>query len=159
MTEPFTGFTKQAFGFFKQLARHNNREWFLAHKETYDRACRAPLQALAASFELQFGKAKITRINRDLRFSRGQPPYKTYIAAGLGGRYIALAADGVWVGAGLYMPDTKVLQRLRTAIADDETGRELEGIVRALRRKRYEVGSHEILASVPRGYRRGDAPA
>ena len=154
MAEPFIGFPKQGFDFFKQLARHNNREWFHAHKDTYERACRGPLQSLAASFELRFGKAKITRINRDLRFSRGQPPYKTFIAAALGGRYIALAADGVWVGAGLYMPEPKVLQRLRAAIADDETGPELEGIVRALRRKGYEVGSHETLASAPRGYPR-----
>jgi uncharacterized protein (TIGR02453 family) len=154
MAESFSGFPKQGFDFFKQLARHNNREWFLAHKETYERACRAPLQSLAAAFELRFGKAKVTRIHRDLRFSRGQPPYKSYIAAGLGGRYISLAADGVWVGAGLYMPDAKVLQRLRAAIADNVTGRELAGIVRALRRKGYEVGSHETLASAPRGYPR-----
>ena len=154
MSEPFTGFPKQAFAFFNQLARNNHREWFHAHKDTYERLCRAPLQSLAASFELRFGKAKITRINRDLRFSRGQPPYKTYIAAALGGRYIALAADGVWVGAGLYMPDANLLQRLRVAVADDEMGRELEGIVRALRRKGYEVGSHERLASAPRGYPR-----
>ena len=154
MSEPFTGIPKQAFAFFKQLARNNNREWFHAHKNTYERACRVPLQSLAATFELRFGKAKITRINRDLRFSRGQPPYKTFIGAALGGRYIALAADGVWVGAGLYMPDAKLLQRLRAAIADDDTGRELEEIVRALRRKGYEVDSHETLASAPRGYSR-----
>jgi uncharacterized protein (DUF2461 family) len=92
MADRFTGFPRESIEFFKQLAAHNNRDWFLAHKEIYERACRAPMEALVADLEPRFGKAKISRINRDVRFSRDRAPYKTYIAAGVGGNYISLGA-------------------------------------------------------------------
>jgi uncharacterized protein (TIGR02453 family) len=152
MGEGFTGFPPESIQFFKQLAAHNNREWFLAHKDTYERACRGPMEALVAELEPRFGKARISRINRDLRFSRNRAPYKTYIAAGVGGHYISLSPAGLYVGGGFRKPDPALLQRFRTAIDNDRTGRQIEGIVKSLRRKGYEVASHETLSSAPRGY-------
>jgi uncharacterized protein (TIGR02453 family) len=105
-----------------------------------------------AELEPRVGKTKISRINRDIRFSRDKAPYKTYIAAGVGGNYISLSADGLFVGGGFYAPDAGALQRFRAAIDDDTTGRRLQAIVRTLRRRGYEVGSHETLSSAPRGY-------
>jgi uncharacterized protein (TIGR02453 family) len=152
MADRFTGFPRESIEFFKQLAAHNNRDWFLAHKDIYERACRAPMEALVADLEPRFGKAKISRINRDVRFSRDRAPYKTYIAAGVGGNYISLSADGLYVGAGLYRPDPGLLRRFRAAIDDDTTGRRIQAIVGSLRRNGYEVASHEKLSSAPRGY-------
>jgi len=152
MAERFTGFPPESHEFFRDLAAHNNRDWFLAHKDVYQRACRAPMEALVAELEPRVGKAKISRINRDIRFSRDKAPYKTYIAAGVGGNYISLSADGLFVGGGFYAPDDGALQRFRAAIDDDTTGRRLQAIVRTLRRRGYEVGSHETLSSAPRGY-------
>jgi uncharacterized protein (TIGR02453 family) len=152
MAEPFAGFPREGVDFFEQLQRNNNREWFLAHKDVYERCCRAPMQALVAELEPRFGTTKISRINRDMRFSRDGAPYKTYVAAGVGGHYIALSANGLFVGAGLYKPDAPALQRLRASIADDTSGRELEALVKSLRRNGYDVASHETLASAPRGY-------
>ena len=154
MAERFMGFPPEGLEFFRQLAANNNRQWFLEHKDVYERACRAPMQALVGELEPRFGKARISRINRDVRFSRDRAPYKTYIAAGVGGHYISLSADGVYVGAGLYKPDPALLQRFRAAIDDDMTGRQIQDIVASLRRKRYEVDSHETLSSAPRGYDR-----
>jgi uncharacterized protein (TIGR02453 family) len=151
-TGPFTGFPREAFTFFKGLASHNNRDWFHANKDVYERACRAPMQRLAAELAPQYGATKISRINRDMRFARGQAPYKTYIAAGIGKYYASLSHTGLWVGTGMYRPESATLRRLREAIADDSSGRELARIVSALRRKRYDVGSHDTLASPPRGY-------
>ena len=153
MAEPFTGFPRESIEFFRQLAANNNRDWFVAHKEIYERTCRAPMQALVAELEPRFGSARISRINRDIRFSRDRAPYKTYIAAGVGGRYVSLSPEGLYVGAGLYRPDPALLQRFRAAIDNDTTGRRLQAIIGSLRRKRYEVGSHETLSSAPRGYR------
>jgi uncharacterized protein (TIGR02453 family) len=149
----FTGFPLESVEFFRDLSAHNAREWFLAHKDVYERACRAPMQALAAALEPRWGKARISRINRDLRFARGRPPYKTYIAAGVGGRYISLSADGLWVGGGLYRPEPARLQRLRAAIDHPRTGRQLQSILATLRRKGHEVDSHDRVASAPRGFR------
>lgn len=154
MAEPFSGFPRESIEFFKQLAAHNNRDWYLAHKDIYERTCRAPMQALVTELEPRFGKAKISRINRDLRFSRDRAPYKTYIAAGVGGNYISLSADGLYVGAGLYRPDPRLLQRFRAAIDDDTTGRRIQAIVGSLRRNGYKVASHAMLSSAPRGYAR-----
>jgi uncharacterized protein (TIGR02453 family) len=152
MAGPFKGFPRESVQFFKQLAANNNRDWFLAQKDIYERTCRAPMESLVAELEPRFGSARISRIYRDIRFSRDRAPYKTYIAAGIGGHYISLSAEGLYVGAGLYRPDAAVLQRFRAAIDDDTTGRQLQAIVSSLRRKRYEVASHEKLSSAPRGY-------
>ena len=139
----FTGFPREAFTFFKNLAAHNNREWFQAHKDVYDRAVRGPMQSLCAELAPAFGSGKISRINRDMRFARGQAPYKTFIAAGVGRHYISLSKDGLYVGTGIYMPEAPALQRLRAAIDDDTSGRALESMMASLRRKRYQVATHE----------------
>jgi len=46
MAERFTGFPPESLEFFRELAAHNNRDWFLAHKDVYQRACRGPMEAL-----------------------------------------------------------------------------------------------------------------
>jgi uncharacterized protein (TIGR02453 family) len=149
----FAGFPREAFTFFEGLASHNNREWFQANKDVYERACRAPMQSLLAELAPTYGSGKLTRINRDMRFARGQAPYKTFIASGVGGRYyLSLSKDGLYIGTGIYMPDGPTLRRLRDAIADDASGRKLASIVAGLRRKRYSVGTHETTAKAPRGY-------
>ena len=75
MEDAFRGFPAAGFQFFKQLASHNNRDWFQAHKDVYEQQCRAPMQALAEELEQRFGAFKISRINRDLRFSRNREPF------------------------------------------------------------------------------------
>jgi uncharacterized protein (TIGR02453 family) len=149
----FAGFPREAFTFFEGLASHNNREWFQANKDVYERACRAPMQSLLAELAPTYGSGKLTRINRDMRFARGQAPYKNFIASGVGSRYYAsLSKDGLYVGTGIYMPDSATLRRLREAIDDDASGRKIASIVAGLRRKRYSVGTHESTANAPRGY-------
>ena len=41
-TGRFTGCPRDAFAFFKNLASHNNREWFQGHKEISERTVRGP---------------------------------------------------------------------------------------------------------------------
>jgi uncharacterized protein (TIGR02453 family) len=137
--------------FFKQLGRHNNRDWFQTHKATYETACREPMQLLAAELD-PFGPSRISRINRDIRFSADKSPYKTSISAGIRGHYVHLSPEGLYVGAGMYKPDPAVLARLRAAIAEDASGRALQRIVTTLRRKGYQVGTHESVRSAPKGY-------
>lgn len=50
------------------------------------------------------------------------------------------------------MPDPPTLQKLRSAIESDASGRALASVVTALRKKGYQVASHESVASFPRGY-------
>src|SRR5436190_22539333 len=84
MAGPFLGFPREAISFFKDLHANNEREWFQAHKDVYERACREPMLDLMAELGPQLGPSKISRINRDIRFSSDKSPYKTHIAAGVG---------------------------------------------------------------------------
>jgi uncharacterized protein (TIGR02453 family) len=151
MAEGFTGFPREATEFFRQLSRNNNREWFQAHKDVYERACREPVKALIAELD-PMGSAHISRINRDMRFSRDGAPYKTHIAAGVRRSYINLSSEGLWIGTGMYRPEPAVLQKVRQAIDADKPGRELARIVTALRKQGYDVGTHETVNSAPRGF-------
>lgn len=148
----FSGFPRDAFAFFAGLAKHNDKDWFLGHKETFERACQAPLKALTAALDPPFGSDRLTRIYRDVRFSKDKSPYHTHISARIPGYVLWLSAEGLYVGTGLYMPDPPTLQKLRGAIDRDTSGRALAGVVTALRKKGYQVASHESVASVPRGY-------
>jgi uncharacterized protein (TIGR02453 family) len=151
MAEGFTGFPREATEFFRQLAGNNTREWFQAHKDVYERACRDPLKALVSELD-PIGTTRISRINRDMRFSRDGAPYKTHLAAGVARVYINLSSEGLWIGSGIYRPEPAVLQKLRSAIAADKSGRELTRIVSVLRRKGYSVDTHETVNSIPRGF-------
>jgi len=148
----FPGFPREAFTFFTQLARNNKREWFLAHKDTYERACRDPMKDLVTELGVDPDNTWITRINRDLRFSKDKSPYRTHIAAVVRDYYLALSADGLYVGAGMYKPEPASLGRLRDAIDDKTSGAQLQKMVTSLRRKGYKVDTHDRVASVPRGY-------
>lgn len=148
----FEGFPPEATRFFSGIAANNNREWFQANKETYERAVREPMKALVGEFEPRLGRGHISRINRDNRFFKDRPPYKTHIDAGVEAFYLSISAAGFYVGTGLYMPDSGTLERLRAAIDRDASGRELEAMIAALRRKGYRVDTHQRLGSAPRGY-------
>ena len=152
MSDGFAGFPPEAFTFFATLAKNNNRDWYHAHKDVYERACREPMKALMAVIDPPFGAGWMSRINNDMRFNRDRAPYKTRIEAGVKGHYVSVGAQGMYVGAGIYKPEPATLRQLRQAIAADASGRKLQAIVATLRRKGYTVATHESSAKPPRGY-------
>jgi len=153
MSDGFAGFPPEAFKFFAQLARNNNRDWFQAHKDVYERACREPMKALMAAIDPPFGAGWLSRINNDMRFNRDRDPYKTRIEAGVKGHYVSVGAHGMYVGTGLYKPEPATLRQLREAMAADVSGRQLQSIVTSLRRKGCTVATHETSSAPPRGYK------
>ena len=152
MSDGFSGFPAEAFRFFTDLAKHNDRDWFQAHKDVYEQACREPMKALMAAIDPPFGAGWMSRINNDMRFNRDRPPYKTRLDAGVTGHYFSIGEQGMYVGTGLYKPEPATLRQLREAIAADASGRKLQAIVAALRRKKYMVSTHESSSAPPRGY-------
>ena len=110
------------------------------------------MEALLDELADEFGRGKIFRPYRDVRFSRDKSPYKLSCDAHLPGGYISFSADRLFVGSGLYMPEPEPLQRFRAAIDDPDSGTELEEIVASLRNDGYEVGAPETLKTAPRGY-------
>ena len=151
MADEFTGFTRDAFSFWKGLERNNNRTWFQAHRDQYEQAVRRPMQLLIEELAPLYGRGRLTRINRDMRFVK-EKPYKNYLATGVGGSYISFSKEGLWVGTGMYKPEPAALRQLREAIAADTSGRELTTLIASLQRKGFKVDTHARLDKPPRGY-------
>src|SRR5689334_7282727 len=98
----FRGWPAEALEFFEELAADNSKTFWTAHKQFYDTQVYAPMAALVAELEPEFGKGKIFRPYRDVRFSADKSPYKTEIAAVLGRGYVRLHAAGLGAGSGRY---------------------------------------------------------
>jgi len=165
-------FSADTLSFLTRLKRNNRREWFNAHRDEYEAAVRQPIvdiverladdmRAIAPEL-LVSPKQSIYRIYRDIRFSEDKKPYKTHVAAsfwhrelakGLGaGLYFHVAPDGVWVGGGMYAPETPQLHAVREQIAANL--RRFRSIVEAPAFKRALDGGleGERLQRVPRGF-------
>lgn len=170
MTAPAPRFTPKTLSFLRSLARNNDREWFRERKEQYDAHVKAPMLAvieqLAVDFqdfapELVASPRCVYRIYRDTRFSDDKTPLKTNIAASFpwrglhrhqgAGLYIEVAPRWVWVGGGMYAPETAQLAAVREHIAGNH--HRLRAIVESPRFRRA-VGrlEGETLTRVPRGF-------
>lgn len=129
---------KPALDFLSALRRHNHKAWFDAHRAEYD-AARAAFAQLVDGLIDEFRAADqlhdltapacLTRIYRDVRFSKDKAPYKTNLAALIGpggwkgralGYYLSLEPGDLSITAGgLYAPTPAQLERFRQAIAAD----------------------------------------
>jgi uncharacterized protein (TIGR02453 family) len=155
----FTGFPVAALDFYDDLELDNTKSFWAAHKDTYETAVRAPMTALVSALEPEFGPAKVFRPYRDVRFAKDKTPYKThqgaFVAAGPAtGWYVEVAAPGVRVGVGYYRAEPARLAAIRSAIADDRTGAELEGLLADLTGRGWTLGGDQLKTS-PRGYDAG----
>src|SRR5919197_1666929 len=145
MEGSFAGWKGDFQGFFLGLQVDNSKAYFDAHRKKYEEEVKGPMVALLADLEPEFGPARLSRPNRDIRFSADKSPYKTNIYAGAhGGGYVALDANGLMAASGRYMVDAPQLARFREAVAAEETGRQLSAIVAGLREKGYELGGQEL---------------
>lgn len=133
---PFTGFGPDALGFLRDLAREQDRAWFLANKNRYETAIRAPMASLVAAVSDALAARRVPlrgdpqramfRIQRDVRFAKDKRPYKTHAGATLtrdGGRlspgllYIHIDPEGCFTAAGFWQPEPAALEAIRQAIA------------------------------------------
>ncbi len=145
MGSRFAGWKGDFRGFFLGLQLDNSKAYFESHRRTYEEEVKGPMLALLADLALEFGPARLSRPNRDIRFSADKSPYKTNIYADArGGGYVALDANGLVAAGGRYIMDAQQLSRFRAAIAADRSGKELAAIVSGLCENGYEVGGQEL---------------
>lgn len=131
-------FNPAGIRFLKGLEKHNDREWFGARKEIYERELKAPMLEVVGEINhamLDFAPdfvrdpAKcVMRIYRDIRFSKDKKPYKTHLSAwwarhGMektsgGGFYLQVSATEVMIAAGVYMPEKDQLLAIRRMLVD-----------------------------------------
>ena len=134
----------------------NSRDWWLAHKDLYERDVREPMLALLDALEEEFGPAKLFRPNRDVRFSADKSPYKTHQGALVGsgtvlGYYVQVSADGLRAGGGFRASTAAQTARFRAAVDAPSSGLALEEVLDSLRRGRFELLGDRV-KTAPRGY-------
>jgi len=144
--EKFTGFSPETFNFFSELKENNYKPWFEEHKAVYERAVLQPLKALVLAMtpamysidsQMNFHPNKIvSRIYRDIRFSKDKSPYKTNMWItfqrnvpdweGFPGFYMEINEEGYQYGMGLYNAKKNVMEEFRAKVEfDPESFREM----------------------------------
>jgi uncharacterized protein (TIGR02453 family) len=132
-------FDRETLRFLTDLCAHNERDWFNAHKERYERHFVAP--ALAFIEEIAPAIREISphfkavartmggslmRIYRDTRFARDKAPYKTNMGIQFRhkrardvhapGFYLHVQPGNCFLGAGIWRPDPRSLAAIRAEI-------------------------------------------
>ena len=166
-------FTEATFTFLKELSANNSRDWFNENKSRYEAEVRMPaldficamgpeLAHYAPHFVAVDKKVggSLMRIHRDVRFSKNKQPYKTNVGIQfrheLGkdvhapGFYLHIEAHEVFVGAGIWHPDSDSLKKIRTYI-DAHPTRWEDGRSDAGFSKAYALAG-DSLVRAPKGY-------
>ena len=124
--------------FLRNLARHNDREWFTPRKAVFEAELKEPMLAIVrkvneamesfAPAYVRPAEKCLFRIYRDTRFSADKKPYKTHVAAwwmleGLkktsgAGFYFHVSAKEVVIAAGAWMPEKEQLAAIRHWLLD-----------------------------------------
>lgn len=125
--------------FLEGLKANNDRNWFKAHRDEYEAALAAfedvlddIIDALRVDDNLKFlqGKNCISRIYRDVRFSKDKSPYKLNMGAMIApdgwkgnqqlGYYVSIEPGGEsMVAGGVYMPSSEQLTKFREMVVSD----------------------------------------
>ncbi len=121
--------------FYTRLAANNTRDWWLAHKDTYDTGLNRPALALLDALvgplsDLAWAPVvpRLFRPNRDVRFSKDKSPYNTHLhmmwTVQAGGRqdpafFFGIAPDYVTAGGGIMGFDKPMLDDWRTFVGLD----------------------------------------
>lgn len=178
-TGEFAGFSERGFRFLRALRRHNDRDWFAAHRAEYEAYVRDPMRTLVEEMDVRLARIapemvgdparSIFRIHRDVRFSADKSPYKTHAAAQFyhrdAGRGAGVDATGAgasfyfhfdpvesFVAGGLWMPARPALNAIREALAADPDGFEAIVLNRAFRRRFGALEDEAVLKRMPRGF-------
>ena len=166
-------FTKRTYEFLCELSQNNRRDWFNENKHRYEDDVRTPalifieemkprLKSISPHFRAIPKKTggSLMRIYRDTRFSKDKTPYKTNIGiqfrheAGKDihapGFYVHIEPGSVFLAAGIWHPDNKVLGRIRDMI-DDNPSAWKSALKKAQFRKFYNL-TGASLTMPPRGF-------
>jgi uncharacterized protein (TIGR02453 family) len=132
----FQGFPQSAMEFFMAIRFNNNREFFHENRAWYEDSVRNPARALAAALAptvqsidpaLETRPERVvSRINRDVRFSKDKSPYRDYIWLAFRrpgversttlGVYFDLSDEGACYGMGFYDENRPLMNALRERI-------------------------------------------
>ncbi|MGM1057683.1 DUF2461 domain-containing protein [Saccharothrix sp. Mg75] len=152
----FTGFGEYAVDFFDGLVVDNSKAYWDEHRHVYQADVRAPMEALLAALEPEFGPGKVFRPYRDVRFSKDKTPYKDHcggvveLGRGGGAHYVQVGTEGLFVAGGSFAMAPDQLARYRASVVDDLRGEQLEKLVTGLVEAGWELRGDK-LKRAPRG--------
>jgi len=168
----FAGFGPELFAFLAELTLNNNKGWWEPNKARYERDVRGPALDFIAAMESRLldisphylaiarkSGGSMMRPFRDTRFSKDKTPYKTNVGihfrhrAGKDvhapGFYLHLACDEVFLGAGLWHPESSGLAAIRQRIdGEPDAWLAAKGAVTG---EGWSLGG-DSLKRAPRGY-------
>ena len=173
MAARYARFYPETLVFLAQLAANNDREWFKEHKARYEeevldvalrfiQSMQEPLADIAPDFIAMPTRSggSLMRVYRDTRFSRDKTPYKTNIGIQFRheqakdvhapGYYLHIDPNQVFIGVGMWRPDSDPLRNIRQRIASKPA--EWKRIVAERSFKRHFVLGGEMLQRPPRGF-------
>lgn len=126
------------FRFLREIACHNDREWFNAHRDLYDEARhefdRLLMAVIAHISRFDTSVCHIEpadctyRIYRDTRFSQDKTPYKIHMGGYINakgkksdhcGYYLHLQPDACMLAGGSYCLPSPVMRALRQSVYDN----------------------------------------
>jgi len=166
-------FSEGTFNFLKELSVHNNRDWFKENKARYEQEVREPALAFIRAMQPELERfaphfvavdrkvgGSLMRTHRDVRFSKNKQPYKTNIGIQFRhevgkdvhapGFYLHIEAHEVFVGAGIWHPDSDTLKKIRIYIDAHSTrwegGRDDSGFAKA-----YSLAGDSLIRA-PKGF-------
>ena len=166
-------FSSDTFKFLRDLSRHNEREWFHAHKARYEAAVRGPFLQLIADLAEPLAQisshfradprpvgGSLFRIQRDTRFANDKAPYKTWAGARFFHErhkqveaplfYLQIAPGNCFVAAGLWHPEPPTQRRVRDFLVDNPAAWKRAVHAPAFR-KRFTMDG-DSLVRPPRGF-------
>jgi uncharacterized protein (TIGR02453 family) len=164
-------FHPEALKFLRNLAKHNDREWFTPRKALYEAELKEPMLAIIrkvtdamaefAPSHVRPAEKSLFRIYRDTRFSSNKRPYKTHVAAwwshqGLektsgAGYYFHVSAKEMIIAAGSYMPEKDQLAAIRHWLLDHHA--EFRKVLQtASIRKAFSEFEGNALTRPPKGF-------
>ncbi len=169
----YATFEPRTLRFLEELQANNNREWFKEHKPRYeddvlDVALRfiISMQDPLADFAPHFTAVptriggSLMRVYRDTRFSKNKLPYKTNIGIQFRherakdvhspGYYLHIDPDQVFVGVGMWRPDSDSLRAIRQRIVA-RSAEWRRALGSAAFKRQFELGG-ESLTRPPRGF-------
>jgi uncharacterized protein (TIGR02453 family) len=132
-------FDTALFAFLAASRSNDNREWFHAHKQRYEREVRDPMLRFIGDVRPHLWQISprivadarpnghsLFRVQRDVRFTPDKRPYKTNAGAHFRheagrdvhapGFYLHLEPGRVFVASGVWHPDRHALTKIRDAI-------------------------------------------
>jgi len=171
----FAGFGKNFFAFLRDLAAHNERTWFEDNKQRYRDKVVAPVSAFIEAIAPKLRKisphfladprphnGSMFRIQNNVRFHKGKPPYKTntgvqfrHLAgndAHAPGYYLHLEPKRIFYGGGVWMPEAEMLTAVRQRIVDQPKVWEKARNAASIKEVYGDLADGHPLARAPKGF-------